>query len=187
VIRNSPVAREYFSRFGIRLTKFSPPPLAANCFVDLSTGKRLDFFLPTRPKRSKNTPPSSPSIRSSTMDSNCLVPLPEDLALPFGEFLKKHDLGDIVILTSKLCQGFRDLLAQPTLYVMRNFGTTALQGFANGYLVPDGVDNSELYRRAEAELADSLFLNPCPRADTCRAGQADPSQQAAGHHPSHAG
>ena len=85
-------------------------------------------------------------------------PLPEDLELPFGEFVEKHGLGPMVLLASKLSQGFGNLLDQPTLYVV-NFGATALQGLAKGFLVTDGVDNTELYRRAEAELADSLLLS----------------------------
>jgi hypothetical protein len=158
VIRDSLISRNYFSRFGIQLTKFNPPPPAANVFVDLTTGRRLDFF-PTNPTEAFKES-AAQLAKYPFLDEGFELPdpLPEDLVLPFGEFVKKYDLGPMVFLTSKLCQGFGDLLAHPTLYVMKNFGATALQGLANGFLVPDGVDNSELYRRAEVELADSLLL-----------------------------
>jgi hypothetical protein len=67
----------------------------------------------------------------------------------------------MVMLVSKLGQGLGDLLYQPTLYVIKKFGATALEVFAKGFLVPTNGDNSELYVKALAELDDDVLLSSC--------------------------
>jgi len=158
VIRDSPVSRKYFSRFNIPLTRFEPPAPDAEVFVDFSTGKQLNYTsqFPVQTFAAY----AAQLAKYPFLDNGFDLPstLPEDLALPFGEFVKKYDLSPMVLLTSKLCQGFGDLLSQPTLYVMKNFGSTALRGFAEGFLVPNGFDNSELYNRAFTELGNDVLL-----------------------------
>lgn len=45
-------------------------------------------------------------------------PVPADLLLPFGDFMKKYSLEAIAHYMKDTAQGFGDLLAQPTLYLM---------------------------------------------------------------------
>lgn len=158
VTRNSPTAREYFGRFDIPLVKFNPPPPDSTVFVDFVTGKPIDFAPrdPTQAFAAYAFQLAKYPFLDNGFDIPC--PLPEDLAMPFGEFVKKYDLDPLVMTAAKLCQGFGDVLAQPTLYVMKNFGTTALAGFAEGFLVPESGDNSELYVKALAELNDDVLL-----------------------------
>lgn len=78
--------------------------------------------------------------------------------IPFGEFVKKHDLSPMIWLVNTLGQGLGNILAQPTLYVMKNFGKTALKGFASGFLVTANGNNSEIYEKALVELNKDAFL-----------------------------
>ena len=162
VIRPSTISQEYFARFNIPLTKFNPPPMPdSTLYVDFSTGKKVNFT------------PSDPSQAFAAygeqlekypfLDNGFDLPdpIPADLLLPFGDFVKKYNLSAMVMLVSKLGQGLGDLLYQPTLYVMKNFGATALEGFAKGFLVPASGDNSELYVKELEELDDNVLLSSC--------------------------
>jgi hypothetical protein len=136
VIRDSESARQHFSRFGIGLSKFDPPSPVANVFVDFGTGSHLAFSPPDPAQALENYAAQLAKYHFLDNGFDLPRPLPEDLPwLPFGKFVEKHDLSEMVLLASKMCQGF------------------------GNFLVPDGVDNTELYRRAEAELADSLLLS----------------------------
>jgi hypothetical protein len=48
-------------------------------------------------------------------------PVPEDLLLPFGEFIQKYNITAISTVTFLVAQGAANLLAQPTLYIMKYF------------------------------------------------------------------
>lgn len=161
VVRPSTTSQEYFARFNIPLVRFNPPMPDSTLYVDFSTGKKVNFT------------PSDPSqafaayavqlAKYPFLDNGFDLPdpIPADLLLPFGDFVKKYNLSAMVMLVSKLGQGLGDLLYQPTLYVMKNFGATALEGFAKGFLVPASGDNSEIYVKALAELDDDVLLSSC--------------------------
>ncbi|KAK3942850.1 FAD/NAD(P)-binding domain-protein [Diplogelasinospora grovesii] len=158
VIRRSPVSEKYFARFSIPLIKFEPPPPAATIFVDFTTGKKVDFS--PRDPSDAFAAYGAQLAKYPFLDNGFDLPdpIPEDLLLPFGHFVKKYDLSAMVLLVSKLGQGLGDLLSQPTLYVMKNFGKTALEGFATGFLVPESGDNSSLYEKALAELGSDALI-----------------------------
>ncbi|KAB5586281.1 hypothetical protein GE09DRAFT_58926 [Coniochaeta sp. 2T2.1] len=160
VIRESQVSRRFFDRFDITLTKFNPPPPAAEVSVDFTTGKQINTTAAGFPAQSLAAY-GQQVARYPYLDDGFDLPLPleEDLAMPFGHFVKKYDLSPMVPLAWKLCQGFGDLLAQPTLYVMKNFGKTALEGFQNGFLVPDGLPNDKIYEVALSELDSSADVD----------------------------
>ncbi|KAM7212972.1 hypothetical protein V8F06_011626 [Rhypophila decipiens] len=88
VIRDSPVSRQYFSRFNIPLVKFEPPAPDAEVFVDFVTGKQLNFTsqFPAQTFAAYATQ----LAKYPFLDNGFHLPatLPEDLALPFGEFVK---------------------------------------------------------------------------------------------------
>jgi hypothetical protein len=159
VIRNSSVSHEFFSRFGIPLTKFDPPPPTSTMYVDFETGRQVEIH------------PSDPSTAFAAYGAelekypfldngfDLPMPVPPDLLLPFGKFVKKYQLSPIVPLAFKLCQGFGNILHQPTLYIMKNFGSTALEGMKNGFFVPETGDNSEIFQKAGDELGADVYLS----------------------------
>ena len=90
-------------------------------------------------------------------------PVPEDLLLPFGDFLKKHDLEALAYIAFLYDQGIANILDQPTLYVMKYQDRVQLQDLMAGTFVVNGVQNNQLlYDRAAAKIGHSLFLNSRP-------------------------
>lgn len=156
--RDSPKARQFFKRFGIRLVPTgAPPPL----YVDFETDRPLE--LPEAELVEALPRYSAQLAKYPFLDDGFALPhpVPEDLLIPFGNFIEKHELGGIALLAARFCQGFPDVFSLPTLYVMKNFGSSAITALKRGFLVPDGVDNSELYRRVQTEFAgDVLFGKP---------------------------
>ncbi|KAB5529008.1 flavin-containing superfamily amine oxidase, partial [Coniochaeta sp. 2T2.1] len=88
-------------------------------------------------------------------------PVPEDLLLPCGDFLKKYDLGALASALFSTAQGVGNILAQPTLYILKTF-TLAVADSALGGLplmtTPD-QNNQAIYDSAARKLGDNVFLN----------------------------
>ncbi|KJX92270.1 flavin-containing superfamily Amine oxidase like protein [Zymoseptoria brevis] len=85
-------------------------------------------------------------------------PVPEDLLLPWGEFVIKHNLTAMATVVYQFNAGQGNILAQPALYVIRQLSLPQIQGIASGFLV-NPLGNQELYDRALTELGSSAFLN----------------------------
>ncbi|KAL4977117.1 hypothetical protein BDW66DRAFT_133417 [Aspergillus desertorum] len=86
-------------------------------------------------------------------------PVPEDLLLPFRDFIVKHDLQAAVETLTLYVQGLGDVLHIPAVYVMKYFHLGVVQGAQTGFLRPASQANSDLYRAAEEELGGDLLLN----------------------------
>ena len=87
-------------------------------------------------------------------------PVPEDLLLPFGEFVKKYDLDAVAFTIYSYNQGIGNILAQPTIYVLKYFpASTVLAAFTGGFISTARHNNQEVYDRALAQLESNAFLN----------------------------
>jgi len=84
-------------------------------------------------------------------------PVPFDLILPFGQFVEKYELQNLMPLIFGFAQGLLNLLAQPTLYVFKNFGFDFINDLTSGFLTTE-LYNSLLYEHAQDSLGD-IFLN----------------------------
>jgi hypothetical protein len=84
--------------------------------------------------------------------------IPADLLLPFSDFVKKYDLGDMApILT--IVSGQDINTPNPTLFVVKNFGATVVEGFLNNtFFDPVPFDNSLLYSNAKRLLGNDVML-----------------------------
>lgn len=84
----------------------------------------------------------------------------EDLVLPFGDFLRKHDLGAMSFPVSQFVPGFRNLLTLPTLYVVKAFPADMAKTVLG--LAPPFIStvkgNQDIYDRALDRLGDDAFL-----------------------------
>ncbi|KAF3767282.1 FAD/NAD(P)-binding domain-containing protein [Cryphonectria parasitica EP155] len=87
--------------------------------------------------------------------------IPEDLLLPYGEFLQKYDLGAMIFDVSQYVPGFRNLLTVPTLYVMKAFSADIAETFLG--LAPPFLSavegNQHIYDQARLRLGDDVFLD----------------------------
>lgn len=85
--------------------------------------------------------------------------IPSDLLLPFNEFVAKYDLGNISLILSVI-SGQDINNKNPTLFTVRNFGSTIVEGFLNNtFFDPLPFDNSLLYSAAKKLLGDDIVVN----------------------------
>lgn len=87
-------------------------------------------------------------------------PVPEDLLLDFGDFLRKYDLEVLANLFFAYNQGAGNILAQPTLYMMKYFDHIQVQDISQSAFVMNGLsDNQLLYDRAQKEPGKNVLLD----------------------------
>jgi hypothetical protein len=90
-------------------------------------------------------------------------PIPEDLLLPFGDFLIKHKLEAFAYIAFLYDQGMANILKQPTLYVMKYQDQVQIRDLLMGTFVVNAMQNNQLlYDRAHEELAESVYLSSYP-------------------------
>ncbi|EAT90906.1 hypothetical protein HBH56_174770 [Parastagonospora nodorum] len=87
-------------------------------------------------------------------------PIPEDLLMPFGQFVQKYQLTDAVQTIYVITSAFGDVLEIPTLQVIRTFGLGLIKTMQN-FQTSSVNDNSLLFERLTAELlaSNSLLLS----------------------------
>ncbi|MCJ1297638.1 hypothetical protein MMC08_000426 [Hypocenomyce scalaris] len=90
---------------------------------------------------------------------NLTYPVPEDLLLPFGQFVEKYSLGALVPAIFAICQGYTPLLEISTLYVFKYLNTDLLNSLSKGFLTTERSNTGELYEKAANELASDAMLN----------------------------
>ncbi|KAK4185245.1 hypothetical protein QBC35DRAFT_389896 [Podospora australis] len=85
-------------------------------------------------------------------------PVPEDLVMPFGDFMAKYKLEAAIPIVFSVAQGLGSLIHLPTLYVIKYFNFGDLKAFSEGYLTQAQGNNSLLYTRATDYLgADNIL------------------------------
>lgn len=157
---NLEVVKEYFARFDIPLTVApSTVPGQVTEYVDFSTGKIVAGYAPPDPSAALAAYGAQlekyPYVEAGF---DLPYPVPADLLLPFGDFVKKYNLENAVGFLFSFAQGLGNLLDQYTLYVFKNFGIGVLQALQTGFLTTARRDNSEIYEKARAELGSDVLL-----------------------------
>jgi hypothetical protein len=159
VFHDLPLVREYLARFDVPLVTFGGFGGGPTRYVDFRTGREVAGYLPPQP----TALPAYLELlqRYPYLEDGFDLPdpVPAELLIPFGEFVRRHALDSIVPTVFNFGQGLGDLLRQPTVYVLKNFGIGVVQNvFAGSFLTTARGDNAELYERATADLgADALL------------------------------
>lgn len=160
LFHNISVVNNYFARFNIPLTKavLSSPDVTST-YVDFQTGKTVAGYTPNDPTAALAAY-AAQLAQYPYLETGFVLPdsVPADLLLPFGDFVTKYALQDMVGFLFQFAQGLGDLLSQLTLYVFKNFGLSVLQGVQNGFLTTLDQDNSEIYVKALAVLGQDVLL-----------------------------
>jgi hypothetical protein len=89
-------------------------------------------------------------------------PVPEDLLITYGDFLQKYNLEALADTAFTFIQGVGNILAQPTLYIMKYFAEITVQnilGTGGGFLTTANQDNQELYNKAQAKLGSDALVS----------------------------
>lgn len=160
VFHNLDIVKKYFARFNVPLTTASfAAPGQVNEYVDFTTGKAVAGYAPANSSAALAGYAAQlakyPYVEAGF---DLPYPVPADLLLPFGDFVKKYNLQSLVGFLFGFAQGLGNLLEQYTLYVFKNFGLGILQDLQIGFLTTARQDNSEIYVKALAELRDNVLL-----------------------------
>jgi len=84
--------------------------------------------------------------------------IPPDLLLPFSDFVAKYNLEDMAPIIS-VVSGQDINTPNPTLFVVKNFGATVVEGFLNStFFDPVPFNNSLLYGDAKRLLGNDVVL-----------------------------
>ncbi|KAK2001041.1 flavin-containing superfamily amine oxidase [Colletotrichum falcatum] len=87
-------------------------------------------------------------------------PVPEDLLLPWGGFIQKYDLGALAYDGWLRFQGMGNVLAQPTLYIMKLFNPMQVKAREDNSKVYQADDDLQsLWNAAQAFLGDSAVTS----------------------------
>lgn len=159
------LTRDFMTRHGIEpySNTITDPSLHRIEFYDLQTGEHTDF-----------QPPEMHRVQAALQKYSDLLaanfsylefgydlpnPVPEELLMPFLDFVRNYELEDMLNLAFQMGQGYGDFLHEPTLYAMKIVSGEILQHVGRGSLLRT-KNNSELYGSVERELRDAgdLFL-----------------------------
>jgi hypothetical protein len=151
------IVHNYFSRFNIPLIK-AVFPQSTTEYINFQTGLLVANYTPPTPTSLATYAAQLAKYPYVEGGFDLQYPVPPDLLLPFGDFVKKYALEDMVPFIFTFAQGLGDLLRQPTLYVFKNFGSDIIKDLTIGFLTTARHNNHEIYDKALAELgADALI------------------------------
>lgn len=161
VFHNTSVVRDYFAYYNVELGPLAFPSPNITYNVDLRTGKIVDGYVPPDPSSAFGRWAQQLEIYTYLVTGlNVPDPVPEDLLLPFRDFVAKHDLGDLAQTILVYAQGHADFMDQPTLYMIKLFGLDQVESLTTGYVSSAKMNNQALYDAAAAEYVayfETLF------------------------------
>ena len=153
--------KNFFARYDIPL-KLAPTSLGKPDYVDFRTGETVAFEPPSPEaigaafQRYAGELMKHPDLQNGF---DIKYPIDEDLLLPFGDYVKKHHLDDLVTTVFAICQGYTPLLELSTVYVMKYFNAVLLNSLGRGFLMTERNNVSELYQKAAEELGSDALLS----------------------------
>ena len=168
VFHDTDVVKKYFGHFNIELAKrhlFSAEGEIPTTNVNFAAGQLAESFVPPPPEDSRAAMQAYAYILSKygylKGGFDLPNPVPEELLIPFGEFVEKNGLQAMVQIAFGIGQGLGDILTLPTIYMMQIFGLDVLMNIQNGFLTTARGDNSEIYEKATVELLakNSVLFN----------------------------
>lgn len=161
---DEPIVYEWFERFNLSTTKFDFSVAGVSQNVDFRTGKILEGLpdanqaaMAAALQRYAAVLQKYPQLEGGF---NLPDPVPEDLYMPFGQFVQKYDIADAVQFIFGITSAFGDILELPTLQQFRTL-SLGLLATTNNFRTSSVMNNSLLFERATAELlrARSVLLS----------------------------
>lgn len=153
---NISVVRDFFARFDIPITNYSFEGVST-IYADFKTGQTLPNLQPPTDYSAYATQLNKyPELLWSWQLPS---PVPEDLLLPFGDFIKKYSLQNIAYSIYLFSAGIGNILTQLTVNMFKWFDDAYLDGLRGHNIVTAHHNNGELYSKALAELGPSALLS----------------------------
>jgi len=160
-------AKNFFARLGISHSAAPRVPLTTT-YVDFKTGDPVPFVPVSFPDM---VPALSKFLEVTEHFEDFLLPgyfnfptpgnIPEDLLLPFGEFVDKYNISKAVNLVFEITgMGTGDIKNRLTMYVLSAFGPPMIRTFLGDgeIFTPNSRRNIEVYEKIQARLTDQLLL-----------------------------
>jgi hypothetical protein len=162
---NISVVTNYFERMGIPLiisgSDANPNATVTQANYDFRTGQAVNITSPSAAEVGAAFAAYAEQLQKyPELDNGMFLPnpVPEDLLMPFGDFVKKHHLEAALPTIYTYNPGLGDVLTGPTVEQMRVFGLSLVAQLSTGLLTTANHNNSELYTKAEAELLSTSSL-----------------------------
>ncbi|KAF1955402.1 hypothetical protein CC80DRAFT_94348 [Byssothecium circinans] len=162
---DEPLVYKWFARFNLSTTRLDISAGAASSqSVDFRTGKII-----------QGLPAANQTAIGAALQRYAAVlqkypqleggfylpdPVPEDLYMPFGQFVQKYDIADAVQFIFGITSAFGDILELPALQQFRTLSLSLIATTTN-FQTSSVMNNSLLFEKATAELlaAKSLLLS----------------------------
>lgn len=157
-----PVVRSYFNYLNVPLTTNTQASPSQQYFADYSAGVVVpESALPQVDVAGALQTYSSQLAKYPWLFDgyNLPNPIPDDLLLPFGSFVQKYNLQAMASIAFDYGQGLGNVLAVPTLYIMKLINPDVIAGIENGFLTSAVHNNHALYDEALAKLGSDALLN----------------------------
>ncbi|KAK7943843.1 amine oxidase- flavin-containing superfamily [Apiospora aurea] len=161
VWENTTTVRDYFARLDVPLIDNAAISATNNATipVDFSTGQ-IDASYPPPDQAAVGAALAGYAAQRAKYPAlqagfNLTYPVPEDLLLPFGEFVTKYQLEALVPIAFLVSQGITPYLNVSTLYVFKNFNPLQL---SQPLLTTKNHNTHELYANALTELGSDVLL-----------------------------
>lgn len=153
---NSTTTWDYFELLGISGEVYSIAPLT-NVFYDFSTGAPVTVQKANNFTAYAQQLDKYPYLANSWDLPN---PLPEDLVLPFQNFVTKYNLANMAYTIYFNSQGLTNFLQQLTINVFKMFDSTLLSGLIGHDVVPPNHNNKLIFEMALEKLGASNVSPP---------------------------
>ena len=169
---NDSTVRDFFKRLNVPIGPFTFPPPSTFKYYDFTNGAAVPNFspLPTQPDYATELA-KYPYLNKGLQ---LPYPIPSDLLLPWGDYIKKYNLADSAWgTTSGRPAPPGPLLGQSALYVFNAYNNLELEEGANrdAGLESANFNNGALYANALNEIRSNVLLQ-----STVDSGQRGPGK-----------
>ncbi|KAI1325185.1 FAD/NAD(P)-binding domain-containing protein [Xylariaceae sp. FL0255] len=157
--QNFTAVKNWFGRFNIPVVQYQQPGVGSK-YADFSTGKELaNGTLPSPDFGAYlNVLAKFPYLEDF---SQLPYPIPEDLLMPFGQFVQKYNLSSVAYYIAQFATSNGNVFNEPTLYILKVANIPYIEATIFGEaLTPASYDAQSVFQAAQKELgSDALLLS----------------------------
>ncbi|KAJ5605153.1 hypothetical protein N7510_010307 [Penicillium lagena] len=160
---------EFFARFNIPITTNSSSISSTQKYIDFNTGKTVDFTTPVYTKENaaiakffKVIKPWESMLSPGYWNFPEPKDIPEDLLIPFGQFLTKYGLEDSTpLIYASTGLGLGNMSEVTTMFVLQSFGWDMARAFLGemALYTPASGGNQVLYDAIAKDLGDDVLYS----------------------------
>jgi hypothetical protein len=160
---------QFFDRFNISVGSSSTGPSLITEYIDFNTGEKVEFEPPSYTEQIAAVSkfleviePWETMLRPGYWNFPEPDKIPEDLLIPFGEFLTKYNLEEgAPIIYSTTGLGVGNMSEVATMFALQSFGWDMARGLTGkmGLFVPTSGGIQSLYNAIATDLGDDVLYS----------------------------